>query len=71
MAKRYVVLDNLYCDGEVSVDGHSWSNSAYATDFNEKQWPPEYGGHSNASYSVQAMVPSAGHLFGTLLVARD
>jgi len=63
LAKQYVVLDNLYCDGEVSVDGHSWSNSAYATDFNEKQWPPEYGGHSNASYSVQAMVPSGGHLW--------
>jgi YVTN family beta-propeller protein len=63
LAKQYVVLDNLYCDGEVSVDGHSWSNSAYATDFNEKQWPPQYGGHSNASYSVQAMVPSAGHLW--------
>lgn len=63
LAKQYVVLDNLYCDGEVSVDGHSWSNSAYATDFNEKQWPPEYGGHSEASYSVHAMVPSAGHLW--------
>ncbi|QNI35373.1 bifunctional YncE family protein/alkaline phosphatase family protein [Edaphobacter albus] len=63
LAKQYVVLDNLYCDGEVSVDGHSWSNSAYATDFNEKQWPPEYGGHSAASYSVHAMVPSAGHLW--------
>jgi YVTN family beta-propeller protein len=63
LANEYVVLDNLYCDGEVSVDGHSWSNSAYATDFNEKQWPPEYGGHSSASYAVQAMVPSGGHLW--------
>ncbi len=63
LAKQYVTFDNLYCDGEVSVDGHSWSNSAYATDFNEKQWPMEYGGHSAASYSVRAMVPSAGHLW--------
>lgn len=63
LAKEYVVLDNLYCDGEVSVDGHSWSNSAYATDFNEKQWPPEYGGHSAGAYTVHAMVPSAGHLW--------
>src|SRR5258708_31305976 len=44
-ARQFVVLDNLYCDGEVSVDGHSWSNSAYATDFNEKLWPVTYGGH--------------------------
>ena len=63
LAREYVTLDNLYCDGEVSVDGHSWSNSAYATDFNEKQWPPLYGGHSQASYNVRAMVPSAGHLW--------
>jgi len=46
-----VLLDNLYCDGEVSVDGHSWSNSAYATDFNEKMWPARYGGHSQNSIS--------------------
>jgi YVTN family beta-propeller protein len=63
LVKQYVVLDNLYCDGEVSVDGHSWSNSAYATDFNEKQWPAEYGAHSAASYAVHAMVPSAGHFW--------
>ena len=63
LAKQYVIFDNLYCDGEVSVDGHSWSNSAYATDFNEKQWPSLYGGFSLASYDVQAMVPSAGHLW--------
>jgi YVTN family beta-propeller protein len=63
LVKEYVTLDNLYCDGEVSVDGHSWSNSAYATDFNEKQWPAHYGGHSAGSYDVHAMVPSAGHLW--------
>ena len=63
LAKEYVTLDNLYCDGEVSVDGHSWSNSAYATDFNEKQWPAMYGGHSESSYNVRAMVPSAGHFW--------
>jgi YVTN family beta-propeller protein len=63
LAKQYVILDNLYCDGEVSVDGHSWSNSAYATDFNEKQWPPLYAARSAGTYSVRAMVPSAGHLW--------
>ena len=26
LAKEYVALDNLYCDGEVSMDGHSWSD---------------------------------------------
>jgi YVTN family beta-propeller protein len=62
IAEQFVLLDNLYCDGEVSVDGHSWSNSAYATDFNEKLWPVTYGGHSQARPSA-AYVPSAGHLW--------
>ncbi|MBO9621486.1 MAG: hypothetical protein J7500_02115 [Sphingomonas sp.] len=63
LAKAYVTLDNLYADGEVSVDGHSWSNAAYATDFNEKQWPAAYGGHSVANYNVRAFVPASGRLW--------
>lgn len=62
LAEQFVLLDNLYCDGEVSVDGHSWSNAAYATDFNEKLWPVTYGGHSQASPSA-AYVPAGGHVW--------
>ncbi len=62
LAKEYVALDNLYCDGEVSVDGHSWSDAAYATDFNERFWPPTYAGRSDAVPS-RATVPSAGYLW--------
>ncbi|HLJ26867.1 MAG TPA: bifunctional YncE family protein/alkaline phosphatase family protein [Candidatus Angelobacter sp.] len=62
LAEQFVILDNLYCDGEVSIDGHSWSNSAYATDFNERRWPPEYGGFSQA-VSSPANTPSAGRLW--------
>ncbi len=62
IADQWVLLDNLYCDGEVSVDGHSWSNSAIATDYNEKMWPPNYGGHSRSIRSA-AYVPAAGHLW--------
>jgi YVTN family beta-propeller protein len=62
LARQYVILDNLYCDGEVSVDGHSWSDAAYATDFNERYWPPTYAGRSNAEPS-RAYIPAAGHLW--------
>jgi YVTN family beta-propeller protein len=62
IVEEYVLLDNLYCDAEVSVDGHSWSNSAYATDFNEKRWPPQYGGHS-AAVRGPGDRPSSGHLW--------
>lgn len=62
IAEEFVLFDNLYCDGEVSVDGHSWSNAAYATDFNEKLWPPNYGGISRAAPSL-AYIPSSGHMW--------
>ncbi len=44
LAKQFVLLDNLYADGEVSADGHNWSLSANATDYLEKNWPTSYGG---------------------------
>jgi YVTN family beta-propeller protein len=44
LAREFVLLDNLYCDAEVSADGHNWSMGAYATDFVEKSWPTMYGG---------------------------
>ncbi len=43
LAKEFVLLDNFYCDGEVSSDGHNWSLGAYATDYLEKTWPTGYG----------------------------
>jgi hypothetical protein len=62
IVSEWVLFDNLYCDGEVSVDGHSWSNSAYATDYNEKMWPPQYGGHSQSTRAA-AYSPASGHLW--------
>jgi YVTN family beta-propeller protein len=63
LAKAYVTLDNLYTDGEVSVDGHSWSTAAYATDFNEKSWPARYGQISVPYLIAHAAFPSAGHIW--------
>ncbi len=62
LAEDYILFDNLYCDAEVSVDGHSWSNAGYATDFNEKLWPPNYGGISKAG-TTRATIPSSGYLW--------
>ncbi len=44
LAKEFVLLDNFYCDAEVSADGHNWSMGAYANDYLEKTWPTSYGG---------------------------
>ena len=62
LAEQFVTLDNLYCDGEVSVNGHSWSNAAYSTDFTERFWTITYGGHSQGDLSA-AYVPTAGYLW--------
>jgi len=44
LARDYVLLDNLYASGEVSVDGHHWSNAAYVPDFMQRTWPQQYSG---------------------------
>lgn len=62
LAEQFVLFDNLYCDAEVSVDGHEWSNAAYATDYTEKYWPPRYGRHSQES-PVPALTPASGYLW--------
>ncbi|MBO0699741.1 MAG: bifunctional YncE family protein/alkaline phosphatase family protein [Zavarzinella sp.] len=38
LAREFVLLDNFYCSGVLSADGHSWTNAAYATDYLEKQF---------------------------------
>ena len=44
LAREYVLLDNIYVEGEVSADGHEWTMGAYATDYVEKAWPQSYRG---------------------------
>jgi YVTN family beta-propeller protein len=38
MAREFVLLDNTYCSGILSADGHQWANSAIATDYMEKSF---------------------------------
>jgi sugar lactone lactonase YvrE len=44
LAREFVLFDNFYVDAEVSMDGHSYSTAAYASDAIEKTWPTNYGG---------------------------
>lgn len=70
LAREFVLLDNIYVDGEVSADGHEWSMGAYATDFVEKFWPLSYRGGarnkigypSEGNYDYAAR-PSGGYLW--------
>ena len=63
IAEQFVTFDNCYADGEVSEDGHSWSDGAYATDENEKSWPANHGGHSQGAIRSLAYMPAAGYLW--------
>jgi len=42
IAARWVLFDNFYVNGEVSADGHEWTDRAFAGDYNEKTWPQIY-----------------------------
>jgi YVTN family beta-propeller protein len=44
LARDFVLLDNLYCNGQVSRDGHPWSTMAYATDYIARDWHLTYSG---------------------------
>jgi DNA-binding beta-propeller fold protein YncE len=36
LARQFVLLDNFYCSGAISADGHQWTDEAYVTDYLEK-----------------------------------
>jgi YVTN family beta-propeller protein len=63
LARRFVTLDNLYCDGEVSEDGHQWSDAAYATDFTEKAWTNSYSSRNEPSADERLVSSPAGYLW--------
>lgn len=44
LATEFVLLDNLYCNGHVSADGHPWSTMAYNTDYIARNWALTYSG---------------------------
>ena len=38
MVREFVLLDNTYCAGILSADGHQWSTTAMSTDYMEKSF---------------------------------
>jgi len=38
LAEAFVLMDNFYCSGVLSADGHQWTNEAYVTDYLEKSF---------------------------------
>jgi DNA-binding beta-propeller fold protein YncE len=80
LALQFGVLDNFYDSGEVSGDGHVWSNAAIGTDYLEKTWQQSYRG-GERTYDYEGVVaeglpllqnipdvnePASGYLWGNL-----
>ena len=63
LVSHYVLLDNLYCNGEVSEDGHKWCDAAYATDFIEKSWPSSYSGRGEPDGDERVADSPAGQIW--------
>ena len=43
LAEQFVLLDNYYCNGVCSADGHAWATEGFAVDYLEKafgSWSP-------------------------------
>jgi YVTN family beta-propeller protein len=63
LARDYVLLDNLYCNGEVSRDGHSWCDAAIATDYKQRAWVMSYSRHGDLPGNEELNEPAAGFLW--------
>ena len=63
LARDYALLDNLYCNSEVSVDGHSWTDAAMATDFNQRSWIMSYSAHGKLFGNDEMETPANGYLW--------
>jgi len=55
LALQFGVLDNFFDSGEVSGDGHVWSNAAIGTDYLEKTWQQAYRG-GERTYDFEGVV---------------
>jgi YVTN family beta-propeller protein len=63
LARDYVLLDNLYCNGEVSLDGHSWCQAAIATDYKQRNWISSYSRHGIIPGDDDMDTPAAGYFW--------
>jgi YVTN family beta-propeller protein len=63
LVRDFVLLDNTYCSGILSADGHQWADTAFATDYVEREfadWPRSYpsGGFGEGGKDALAYSPA-------------
>lgn len=66
IAMRFGVFDRTFTDAQVSANGHNWSTAAFANDYLERMWPPNYGGRRK-QYDFEdgatASAPGTGYIW--------
>ena len=66
IALRFGVFDRTFTDAQVSANGHNWSTAAFANDYLERFWPPNYGGRRK-QYDFEdgatASAPGTGYIW--------
>ncbi|HZT14218.1 MAG TPA: beta-propeller fold lactonase family protein [Candidatus Baltobacteraceae bacterium] len=61
IARRFGIFDNAYTDAQVSANGHNWTDAAFANDYVERFWPPNYGGRRDLYDFQEGDAPDVPH----------
>ncbi len=55
LAEQFVLLDNFYCNGVISADGHAWATEGNASDY----WEKSFGGFTRIYFEGDPLTPCA------------
>jgi DNA-binding beta-propeller fold protein YncE len=72
LARDFVLFDNFYTNGDVSVDGRFWATASLAPAFIERLWPAVYSGrleHYQFNHYELAAVPPTGFIWNQVAQA--
>jgi DNA-binding beta-propeller fold protein YncE len=71
LVNEFALLDNTYCSGIMSADGHQWTDSGIATDYIERSfntWPRSYPGAGGEPHGYDSLAYSpAGFIWNDAL----
>jgi YVTN family beta-propeller protein len=71
LVREFALLDNTYCSGIMSADGHQWTDSGIANDYIERSfntWPRSYPGAGGDPHGYDALAYStAGFIWNDAL----
>jgi YVTN family beta-propeller protein len=73
LVNEFVLLDNTYCAGILSADGHQWSTTAFSTDYMEKSFagfPRSYPDGMGEDESDAIAYSPAGFIWDAALAAK-